>query len=99
MLEKEIEMCLIKTIKELNGLCIKFSPISFVGMPDRIVILPNAKIGFIELKAPNKKPRAIQVKRIKQLQELGFKAFVVDNKNQIDEVIKIIKEGGDNFGI
>ena len=41
-------------------------------MPDRIVLLPKGKFAFIELKAPNKKPRPLQVARHKLLMGLGF---------------------------
>lgn len=93
MLEKEIEKELVKKVKALGGLCIKFTSPSMMGIPDRIVLLPKAKLGFVELKRPGGKARPIQVKRIKDLKELGFKVFILDEKENIDEVIKII--GGD----
>lgn len=95
MLEKEIEKALVKKVKALGGLCIKFTSPSMMGIPDRIVLLPKAKLGFVELKRPGGKARPIQVKRIKDLKELGFKVFILDEKEKIDEVIKII--GGDLY--
>ena len=46
----------------------------------------------MELKAPGKKPRVLQVKRMKDLQALGFKVFVVDDKSQIGGVVDAIKD-------
>lgn len=95
MLEKEIEKALVKKVKALGGLCIKFTSPSMMGIPDRIVLLPKAKLGFVELKRPGGKARPIQVKRIKDLEKLGFKVFVLDDKENIDEVINAI--GGDLY--
>lgn len=95
MLEKDIEKALVKKVKALGGLCIKFTSPSMMGIPDRIVLLPKAKLGFVELKRPGGKARPIQIKRIKDLKELGFKVFILDEKEKIDEVIKAI--GGDLY--
>ena len=61
------------------------------GLPDRLVLLNGGKIGFVEFKAPGKKPRVLQVKRMKELQSLSFKVFVVDEKCQIGGVIDVIR--------
>lgn len=88
--EKEIEKKLILKVKKEGGICIKLVSPSFDGLPDRMVLLSNRKIGFIELKAPNKKPRPLQIKRMNDLRKLGFKCFVVDRTEQIGDVINEI---------
>ena len=93
MLEKNIEKRLIDEVKNKKGLCLKFISSSMTGIPDRIVLLPKGKIGFVEVKSPGEKPRPIQVKRIKKLKSLGFKVFVLDNIKMIDDIIGQI--GGD----
>lgn len=90
MLEKEIESALANRVKENNGLCLKFISPSMIGIPDRIVLLPKGRIGFVEVKRLGERPRPIQIKRIKKLKDLGFKVYVLDNKNKIDEIIKEI---------
>ena len=95
MLEKDIEKALVKKVKALGGLCIKFTSPSMMGIPDRIVLLPKGKLGFVELKRQGGKARPIQVKRIKDLEKLEFKVFILDEKENIDEVIKAI--GGDLY--
>ena len=74
-------------------MCLKFTSPSLTGVPDRIVLLPRGKIGFVEVKRPGERPRPIQVKRIEELRELGFKVFVLDDEKDIDEILK--KIGGD----
>ena len=93
MREKDIELKLVKAVKSVGGLCIKFTSPGFDGVPDRLVLLPKGKIAFIELKAPGKKPRALQIRRMKQLSALGFACYVVDNMDVIKKVLDEI--GGD----
>ena len=93
MREKEIEQALVKKINDRKGLCIKFTSPSMTGIPDRIILLPKGKIGFVETKRPGGEPRPIQKKRIRQFKDLGFKVYVLDSKENIDEIIKRI--GGD----
>lgn len=94
VLEKYIEQKLIKAVKETGGIAPKLTCPSLDGMPDRLVLLPKGKMAFVELKAPGKKLRPLQEKRKRQLEELGFLVFVIDNANGIDAIIeKVI--GGD----
>ncbi len=65
----------------------KFMSPGFDGMPDRLVLLPGGKCGFVEVKAPGKKPRALQVVRHEMLKSWGFKVYVLDAKEQIEEII------------
>jgi hypothetical protein len=90
MLEKEIEMQLVKAVKKMGGRAVKFISPGFDGMPDRLVLLPGGKCGFVEVKAPGKKPRALQRVRHEMLKELGFKVYVLDAKEQIEEIINDI---------
>jgi hypothetical protein len=51
------------------------------------VLLPLGKIAFVELKAPGKKPRPLQIRRIKQLRKLGFNCYVIDDVEQIGGIL------------
>jgi hypothetical protein len=50
------------------------------------VFLPGGRIVFVELKAPGKKPTAIQLHVHKLLQELSADVRVIDSKEQIDGI-------------
>ena len=91
MLEKNIELKLVMEVKKKNGLALKLVCPGFYGMPDRIVLLQGGKTGFVEVKAPGKKPRELQIVRHRQLRKLGFKVFVLDDKNQIGEILNAIQ--------
>jgi hypothetical protein len=91
MLEKHIEMKLAEAVKRMGGIAVKFVSPGLDGMPDRLVLLQNGKIAFVELKAPGKKPRPLQNRRMKQLQELGFNCFVIDSDAQIGGILDEIQ--------
>ena len=90
MREKIIEKELVRAVKDKGGIAPKFTSPGFDGMPDRLVLLPGGRMGFVELKAPGKKPRALQMARHKLLRRLGFKVYVIDEINQIDSVLEEI---------
>ncbi len=94
MLEKHIEKKLVKKVKDKGGLALKLVSPSLDGLPDRLLLLNKGKIAFAELKAPGKKLRPLQEKRKRQLEELGFLVFVIDNADEIDAVIEKVT-GGD----
>ena len=87
MREKDIEGKLAKAVKEKGGMCPKLVCPGFDGMPDRLVLLPGGRIAFVEVKAPGRKPRPLQEKRHKQLRELGFPVYVLDDPEQIPEIM------------
>ena len=92
MLEKTIERKLTVAVKKAGGIAVKFVSPSFDGMPDRLVLLPDGLIAFVELKAPGKQMRPLQRKRRQQLENLGFPVFCVDRVEQIGPVIGALKE-------
>lgn len=57
--EKEIEEKLRLSVKEHGGIALKFTSPGFDGMPDRLILLPNGKMAFAELKSLGKKPRPL----------------------------------------
>lgn len=93
MQERIIEQAIVKAAKARSGLALKFTSPGFAGMPDRLVLLPNGHIGFVEVKAPGKKPRPLQLIRHRQLRDLGFLVFVLGDQELIEEILT--KIGGD----
>ncbi|WP_424151881.1 VRR-NUC domain-containing protein [Selenomonas noxia] len=90
MYERTIEQELVSRVKVMGGIAPKFTSPGFAGMPDRLVLLPHGRMGFVELKAPGRKPRQLQLVRHRLLQRLGFKVYVIDEINQIDGVLEEI---------
>ncbi len=91
--EKTIEQKFRAAVKAAGGLALKFTSPGFDGVPDRLAILPGGKMAFVEVKAPGKKPRPLQLARHRLLRQLGFKVYVLDDEGQIQKIISEI--GGD----
>lgn len=90
MRERYIEQQLMKKIRQRGGLCEKWNA-GTSGWPDRIVLLPDGKVGFVEVKAPGEKPRALQVHRHEQLRALGYSVYVLDGVEQIGGILDAIQ--------
>ena len=94
MAEKQIEQSLVTAVREAGGWCPKFISPGLNAMPDRIVLMPGGRIGFVEVKAPGQKPRKLQIRRHVRLRHLGFPVFVLDDPEQIPGIIKAVQKGG-----
>ena len=88
MREKKIEQKLVTAVKKHGGICPKFVSPGFDGMPDRLLLLPHGRFAFVEVKAPNQKPRPLQLSRHRLLRRLGFRVYVLDALEDIDKIIK-----------
>jgi len=91
MREKIIEQKLTAAVKGAGGKALKFTSPGFDGMPDRIILMPDGKCGFVEVKAPEKKPRPLQLARHEMLRRLGFRVYVLDSPAQIGGIIRDIQ--------
>lgn len=91
MTEKELEQMLVREVKRRGGRAYKFISPGYNGVPDRLVLLPGSKIGFVEVKAPGKKMRPNQIKRKSELEELGFLVYCLDAPKDIGGVVDEIE--------
>jgi hypothetical protein len=91
MREKKIEQQLVKEVKDIGGIALKIASPGFDGMPDRLILLPNRKLAFVEVKAPGKTLRPLQEKRKRQLVALGFLVFCLDHIDQIGGILHEIQ--------
>ena len=89
--EREIERYLVKRVKEAGGKAYKFVSPGTAGVPDRIVVLPNSFIAFVEVKAPGKTPRPEQLVQLGRLKELQQIVRVVDSKESVDKLMTLFE--------
>ena len=85
--EKELELMLVKEVKRRGGRAYKFISPGLNGVPDRLVLMPGGKMGFVEVKAPGKKMRPNQIKRKGELESLGFLVYCLDDPEEIGGVV------------
>ena len=92
MIEKDIEKYLVRQVKQMGGLALKFVSPSMAGVPDRIVMIPKGALYFVELKSPSGKPRRLQTSVHRLFEKLGFHVYVIDTKDKVDKLLR-----GENF--
>ena len=78
MLEKTIEAALVKRVKELGGMAEKFVSPGRRSVPDRLIILPDGVIIFVELKAPGKHAAPLQQLDHERRRVLGCDVRVIN---------------------
>ncbi len=71
MREKEIEKILVDEVKRLGGRAYKWTSPGNDGVPDRIVILPDTRVIFVELKTDTGVLSPLQKIQIGRLKKLG----------------------------
>ena len=60
MLEKDIERRMVQEVKKRGGLCYKFVSPGNPGVPDRLIITPEGRVVFVELKTETGRLSKIQ---------------------------------------
>ena len=91
MLEKEVEKYLCKKVKELGGLCEKFTSPANRSVPDRIVTLFCGNVLFVELKSPTGKVSKAQQHDHQKRFDLGVNVYVLSSKDEVDQFIDYCK--------
>ena len=83
MREHIVENEFVQAVRKAGGVAYKLTSQTANGLPDRLVLFPPAKTVFVELKAPGKMLRPLQIKRKRQLNALGFPVLCIDRISQI----------------
>ncbi len=93
MLEKEIERRMVKMVRERGGLCYKFVSPSNPGVPDRLIITPDGRVIFVEIKTDIGRLAKIQKWQISEMQKRGADVRVVKGwdavKKLVEEVLPV----------
>ena len=95
--EKKLEQKLVKAVRDIGGLALKFVSPGCDGVPDRLILIAYGKVAFVEVKAKGKKPRPIQIRRINQIKNLGFLVFILDDEKDSPSIIQQVK--GDQINV
>ena len=104
MRESQIEKYLVAKVKELGGEVRKVQWVGRRGAPDRLVMLPFAKMEYIdlrgrlhqgrtcaiwvELKAPGVKPEPHQVREHERMRAMGQRVVVIDSIEGVEELLR-----------
>ena len=85
--ESEIESWVRSRIESRGGRMFKFISPGTAGVPDRIVLLPDGVIYFIEFKKAGEQPAPLQQYWLDILAGLGFHAKVIAGMGQAEAFV------------
>jgi hypothetical protein len=86
--ERDIEGYLRDEAKKIGAKAYKFLSPGNDGVPDRLLALPIGQAVFVELKAPGKTSKPLQLKKQQELANLSFIVFSnIDTYEKVDKVI------------
>ena len=90
--EKAIEQYLVRKVKELGGVCLKYSNAGMVGYPDRVCLLPGRWAFWVELKSKGGRLSEVQKARQWQIRRLGHPVYVCRSRADVDGVLELYRE-------
>ena len=88
--EKSIERYLVARAKKLGLPCLKYSNPSVAGYPDRLLVLPDGQVVWVELKSKGRKPTKLQLMRHTELSGLRHSVKVIDNRAGVDALMDTV---------
>lgn len=91
ILEKEVEKYLVQYAHKYDILTYKLVSPGQSGVPDRILILSDGSVHFVELKAPGKKPRPLQQSVFAKLKDHHHPVAVIDSKDKARNYINFLR--------
>ena len=91
MRERTVEQHLVAGLKKIGVPCVKFLPDLLKGMPDRMILLPEGKVIWCELKTKGGSLEPIQTVRHRELRKAGQQVEIVWSIEEADRLIEKIK--------
>ena len=82
MRERDVERYLYEQVRRAGGLALKLAP-TVVGIPDRLVILPDRPMFFVEVKSPTGRLRPVQSAVHERLRKMGQRVEVIYSPNDV----------------
>ena len=88
MKESQIERHLVQGVKACGGKCMKFISPSLPGVPDRIVLTPDGRVIFIELKSKTGRLATVQRWVIGEMRGRGADVRVLRGMDQVKSFLE-----------
>lgn len=88
MKESAIEARLVRMVRERGGLCYKFVSPGNPGVPDRIIITPDGRTIYVELKTEVGRLSAIQKWQRRELEKRNIDVRVLKGLDQVKEFVR-----------
>lgn len=85
--EKAFEKQLVQAVMDHGGMALKQTSQYHRGIPDRLCILPDGRVEWVELKSVGKKPTKLQQFAHVRLRRLGQRVTVIDSRETLKAFI------------
>jgi hypothetical protein len=95
MRESQIEKKICAVVKEKKGETIKL--LSPKGIPDRLILVPQGKMIFAEIKTPSGNLSPLQSYWLQHLTEMGFEAHCLRSEKELKKMLEGKKEQKKNI--
>jgi hypothetical protein len=93
MQEREVEQFLRDKCKEAGLLCWKMQSLSIRGFPDRMVVCPDGRIYFVEVKGDGGRLSQLQKVVIDRLRSNKCNVFVVTGIESVKAFLSYVSTG------
>lgn len=94
MKESQIEAKLVRMVRDMGGLCFKFTSPGSPGVPDRLILLPGGRVVFTELKTEVGRLAAIQKWQISEMQKHGADVRVLKGLAEVNAFVEEVRRDG-----
>lgn len=91
-LEREIEKYMGRELKAIGCLWYKWVSPGARGVPDRILITPDGKVRFVELKTSAGQVDPLQVRQIELLRSHGLLVYVIRGMAEAQGFIQALEQ-------
>lgn len=88
MRESTIEARLVRMVRERGGLCYKFVSPGNPGVPDRLVVLPDGRTVYVELKNEVGRLSKLQVWQHEELRKRGADVRTLKSVEQVKAFVE-----------
>ena len=88
MRESAIEARLVRRVRERGGLCYKFVSPGNRGVPDRLVITPDGRMFFVELKSQTGRLSKLQKFQMSELKARNVDVYVLYSVEHVEEFMR-----------
>lgn len=87
-MEKHLEQKLRNLVKTKGGLCLKWVSPGTSGVPDRIVLMPEGRVYFVEMKYGKGVLSPKQKLVHAMFEKLGIDVYILSSKEEIQEFVE-----------